>query len=160
VQWSRPFRYNVHVIAVGTRTHTVREAYCDDKGNFCARYLPHDDYSLWAHDYDAGWCAMPAVSIRNDTADVGSHRLAAGGTISGTVPPRLEEDRNAAVVATDSHGVAIESPGEPIGKSFAISGLWPGKWTVRLSKRDERIAEKTVVLAGTETVSCDFAGRP
>ena len=47
---------------------------------------------------------------------------------------------------------------EPIGKGFAISGLGPGQWTVRLRKGDQVIAEKSVTLRGDETVPCNFGG--
>jgi hypothetical protein len=160
-QCSKQSRYLVHVIAVGKKTRTVRDAYADDNGNFCARYLPDDDYTLFAHGDDAGWCAMPEVTVRKNVGDVGSHKLVPGGTITGTVPPRLEEDFTAAVEAVDSHGIVIErlDRWEPIGKAFTIPGLWPGQWTVRLKEGNRSIAEKTVTLRGTATASCDFGGK-
>jgi hypothetical protein len=159
VQWSKPYRYMVHVIAVGKRSGTVRNAYCDDQGNFCLRYLPEDDYMLRAHDDQAGWCAMPGVTVRNNITDIGSHKLAAGGTISGKVPPRLQGDAAVTVVATDAHGIAIEDPHgwDPIGDRFRISSLWPARWVVTLKRGDHAIARQTVTLQGTETVTAELA---
>ena len=159
-QWAKPYRRMVHVVAVGKRAGIIRNAYCDEKGNFCVRYLPEDDYTLWAHDDSAGWCTMPAVAVRNNINDIGSHKLAAGGTITGKVPPPWQRDPAVTVVAADSHGITIEDPHgwDPIGEFFAISNLWPGKWTLRLKRGDHVIAAKVVVLQGSETVSCNLGG--
>lgn len=158
VQWSKDYRYMIHVIAAGKKTHTIRHARCDDKGNFCTRYLPEDDYTLFAHDYNAGWCKMPGVFVKNNITDIESHELVPGGTITGKVPPRFGTDITVTVVATDPRGIPIKHPNhrEPIGKGFTISGLWPGKWVVTLKKGEEAIAEKIVTLQGTETVSCNL----
>jgi hypothetical protein len=159
VEWSKKYRYMIHVIAVGRKPHTIRHSRCDDHNNFCVCYLPEDEYTLWAHDYDAGWCKMSEASVKNNIVDIGSHRLATGGAITGRMPPRLETDMTVVVEATDANAVTIENPNrfEPVGKSFAISGLWPGEWTVRMKRGDKVIAEKAVVLQGTETVACDLA---
>lgn len=63
-------------------------------------------------------------------------------------------------MAIDSHGIAIEDPHgwDPIGERFAISNLWPGKWTLRLRRSDQMITEQVVVLQGSEMVSCDLGG--
>jgi hypothetical protein len=158
MQWSKPYRYMVHVIAVGKRAGIIRNAYCDNQGNFCVRYLPEDDYALWAHDDKAGWCAMPAVAVRNNITDIAPHKLIAGGTITGKVPPRLQRDAAVTVVATDEHGIAIEAPHgwDPIGDRFTISNLWPGKWTVTLRKGDQTLAKQAVRLQGTETVTAEL----
>jgi hypothetical protein len=159
VQWSKPYRYMVHVIAVGKRAGTVRNAYCDNQGNFCVRYLPEDDYMLRAHDDQAGWCAMPGVTVRNNITDIGTHKLAAGGTISGKMPPRLQGDATVTVVATESHGIAIEAP-EALGDSFTISNLWPDKWTVALKRGSETLGKQAVNLQRTETVTAELVHSP
>ena len=68
---------------------------------------------------------MPVVAVKNNISDIGVHKLEAGGTITGKVPPRLQQDPAVTVVATDSHGVAIEAPHkwDPIGDQFTPSVL-------------------------------------
>ena len=158
VQWSNPPRYMVNVIAVGKQPGIVRNAYCDGQGNFCVRYLPEDDYLLWAHDDQAGWRAMPGVTVRSNMTDIGSHPLATGGVITGKVPPRLQRAAGVTVVATDSHGVAIEDPHgwDPIDDHFRISSLWPEKWIVTLKRGGRVEARQTVTLQGIETVTADL----
>ena len=65
-----------------------------------------------------------------------------------------------AVAAVDARGIPIANPNryEPVGKTFAISNLWPGKWTVKLTKGDRVIVEKAVELRGTETIIRDLGG--
>jgi hypothetical protein len=157
-QESKPHRRMVRVVAVGKRTGVIRNVHGDKQGNFCIRYLPEDDYLLWAHDDKAGWCAMPAVAVRNNISDIGSHRLADGGTIAGRVPPRWQRDEAVTVVATDSHGIAIEDPHgwDPIGDRFKISNLWPGKWTVMLKRGDQGLARQAVTLQATEAVTVEL----
>ena len=158
VQWSGDYRYMIHVLAVGKKTHIILHARCDGQGNFCARYLPEDEYTLWAHDYDAGWCKLGQISVKNACADIGVHKLAAGGTITGKVPARWAADLAATIEATDQQGIAIENLNynKSVQQDFAISGLWPGKWVVKLSKGDRVIAQKDVELKSTETVSCEL----
>jgi len=158
MQWSRDYRHMIRVAAVGKKAHTIRHARCDDRGNFCLRYLPADDYVVFAHDYDAGWCQLPEVAANDNVTDVGSHMLVPGGTITGKLPPDLARDSSAKVEATDGHGISIENPNwyEPIGEMFTISGLWPGRWTITLKKGEEAIKRKTVAIQDTETVSCNL----
>ena len=113
---------------------------------------------VFAHDYDAGWCRLPAVTAKDNITDVGSHMLVPGGTITGELPPNLARDLAATVEVTDPHGIPIENPNwhEPIGERFTISGLWPGRWTVTLKKGEETVIKKTVEIRATETVSCNL----
>jgi hypothetical protein len=160
VQWSKQYRHMIHVIGVGKRSRAVRHARCDDKGNFCVRYLPPDDYVLFAHDDDAGWCRLGEASVANNTSDIGIHKLAPGAAITGRLPLHLATDRSVSIVAIDLHGIAIESPNRdvdgPPRTGFTISGLWPGKWLVMLKKNDQVLATKAVVLRDAESVSCDL----
>jgi hypothetical protein len=158
VQWSRQFRYMIHVLAVGKEHHAIHHARCDDRGNFCVRYLPPDEYVLYAHDFDAGWCKLPGVALDNKSVDVGSHKLGLGGTIAGAVPPRLANDRSVTIAAIDSLGIVIKNSEwrENPGRGFQFSGLWPGKWMIELKQGDQVLSAKPVVLRGTESVSCDL----
>jgi hypothetical protein len=151
----------IHVLAVGKKTDTVRHTRCDVHGNFCLRYLPADEYVIFAHDYDAGWCQLPETTADNNVTDVGSHMLVPGGTITGKLPPHLARDLAVTVDAADPHGLSIENPNwhDPIGETFTISGLWPGRWTLRLKRGEEAIMRKTVTIQGTETVSCNLVPR-
>jgi hypothetical protein len=133
VHWSKQFRYMVHVLAVGKKSHAVRHARCDNGGNFCVRYLDPDAYVLFAHDYDAGWCRIGEVAVANNISDVGTHKLVPGGAISVRLPVSVVRERCATVVATDSQGFAIDWPAaskDSVETRFTISSLWPGKWTV------------------------------
>jgi hypothetical protein len=158
VQWSKQFRYMVHVIAIGKKSHASHHARCDNEGNFCVRYLDPDDYLLFAHDYDAGWCRIGEAAVTNTISDVGSHRLLPGGTITSRLPASAVGNASVTVTATDLQGFAIDWPGPnaPVSPKFTISGQWPGKWTLTLRKCKKRLAVKTSVLRGTETISCDF----
>jgi hypothetical protein len=160
VRWSKPYRCPIHVIALGKKTVAIRHAYCDEEGNFCVRYLPADDYTLVAHDHGAGWCKLAETAVKDNTTDIGMHLLAPGGAIIATLPARWAADQSVAVTAVDSQGILIEHPvgDESEGKTVAYSNLWPGKWTVRLTKDDRVIVEKAVALRGTETIICDLTG--
>ncbi len=161
VQWSKQFRYMVHVMAVGKKSHAVRHARCDNGGNFCVRYLDPDTYVLFAHDYDAGWCQIGEVAVANNISDAGHHKLVPGGTITGRLPVSVLRERCMTVVVTDSQGFAIDWPAaskDSVETRFTISSLWPGKWTVTVRNCDKQLAVKTAVLRGTETASCDFDG--
>ena len=161
VQWSQQFRYMVHVLAIGKKSHAFHHAYCDDGGNFCVRYLDPDEYVLFAHDYDAGWCRIAEVAVANNISDVGTHKLVPGGGITVRLPFSVMRERRVTVVTTDSQGFAIDWPAgskESVATRFTISGLWPGKWTVTVRNCDKQLAAKTAVLRGTETASCDFDG--
>ena len=145
------------VIAAGMKTGTIRLAQCNGKGDFCARYLPDDRYVLFAHAYDEGWCRLAEVAAGNKITDIGSHGLVPGGSITGKLPPHFATDPRVTVVASDPNGIPIESPWcKPVGESFTIAGLWPGKWTITLRKDEEVISRQVVLLQGTETVSCNL----
>jgi hypothetical protein len=190
VRWSKQYQYLVHVLAIGKKSHAFRQAYCDEGGNFCVRYLDPDDYVLFAHDYNAGWCRIGEVAVADNRllptfvdiaspqwkiplaesqgpasqfiSDVGTHKLAPGGTITGFLPASAVGDRSVSVVATDPRGFAIgwpTGPNDPLSTKFTISGLWPGKWTVALRRCDQQLAVRTAELKGTETVACDFGGK-
>ncbi|NLE38769.1 MAG: hypothetical protein GX621_12160 [Pirellulaceae bacterium] len=146
----------IHVVAIGKNTRAIRHARCDDKGNFCVRYLDDDEYMLFAHDYDAGWCRLPDTKINKNTIDVGSHAMAPGGTIVGKTPPRLVGDSTVAVEATHENGITVEGPDwhDPIEHEFTIGGLWPGKWTIRMRQGDKVVGKTIVDIGGTESVVC------
>jgi hypothetical protein len=122
------------------------------------RYLPDDNYTLYAHDYDAGWQRLEKTKVKNNCVDVGVHKLVPGGTIAGKVATRWGTDFSVSIEAMDAQGMSIENPNyyKVIGEQFEISNLWPGKWTVKLSKDGRVIAEREVEIRGTETVECDF----
>ena len=161
VQWSKHFRYSIHVLALGRKSHVLRQAYCDDDGNFCVRYLDPDEYVLFAHDYDAGWCRIGEVAVADNISDVGTHKLVPGGAIAGRLPANAAGEGSVSVVATDSEGFTIGWPAgvnEPLSAQFNVSNLWPGRWTVTVRNCDKQLAVKTAVVQGTEMVSCDFDG--
>jgi hypothetical protein len=158
VQWTQDYREMVHVLAVGKKTRALRHARCDSDGNFCLRYLAPDTYVVFAHDYDAGWRRLPDLSVKSAIYEVGVRKLVPGGTITGTIPPRLASDLAVTVVATDSNGISIERPwhDDLAPAEFSISSLWPGKWTVSLKKGEQVLTARTVVLRGVETARCDL----
>jgi hypothetical protein len=161
VQWSKQFRYMVHVMAIGKKSHAFRHARCDNEGNFCVRYLDPDDYVLFAHDFDAAWCRIGEVAVANNISDVGTHKLVPGGAITVHLPFSIMRERCVTVVATDPQGFAIDWPAgskESVATRFTVSSLWPGKWTVTVRNCGKQLAVKTAVLRGTETASCDFDG--
>jgi hypothetical protein len=150
------------VIAIGKKSHTFRDdGWCDDDGNFCLRYLIPDEYVLFARDHrGGGWCRLGQVSVANHISDVGTHQLTPGGTILCQLPASASSDPLAIVKATDSQGFVIEEPQhDDRSARLWIPSLWPGNWTVTLSRCDQEIALKAVVLRGTETVSCNFGGK-
>jgi len=152
-----------HVIAVGKKSHTFRDdGWCGQSGSFCLRYLIPDEYLLFARDGRRGrWCRIGEVAVANDVRDVGIHTLSPGGTIRCQLPANASDDSGMSVKATDAQGFVMEeSQRDHEPTQFAIRGLWPGSWTVTLRRCDQEIAVKTVVLRGTETVSCDFSGKP
>jgi hypothetical protein len=158
VQSSHPCRTAIHIIALGKNHHAVHHARCDTRGNFCVRYLRPDEYTLFAHDFDAGWTKLAAVSSANNTLDVGGQKLAPGGAIAVHVPRQFAADESVAIGATDASGITIKEsdwPGLP-GSDFALSSLWPGKWIVTMTKGGKVLAKGTVVLHGPETVSCEL----
>ncbi|HBO42767.1 MAG TPA: hypothetical protein DD670_02275 [Planctomycetaceae bacterium] len=161
VRWSTGHRHMIHVVAVGKNTRAVRHARCDVWGNFCVRYLDDDEYMLFAHDYDAGWCRLPDTKVNQNTTDVGIHVMAPGGAIVGKTPPRLVGNGTVAVEATHENGITVEGPDwhDPIGHEFTIGGLWPGKWTIRMRQADKLIGETAVSIEGTESVACTLTER-
>jgi len=158
VRWSKPYHRMVHVIAVGKKSCTIRHAYCDDGGNFCLRYLPADQYQLFAHDHDAGWAKLVAAQVENNTSDVGELSLTPGGAIKGVLPAHWVGDESIVVSAVSPEGVVLESAeqNEPGINTFRFSNLWPGKWTVKLTKNNQVLAEISVELRGTETANCSL----
>ncbi len=157
IQCAEQDRKLIHVLAIGKMTDLVYHARCDEDGNFCVRFLPSDDYLLYAQDYYAGWCRLPEVTVDKNTTDIGSHALVEGGTIAATVGEKMVADPTLELVVTDSSGIPIESP-RGFGwtkRRFKVSGLWPGRWSVTVKKGDETLAEQVVTLRGTETVSCN-----
>ena len=159
MQWKNENRYAINVLAAGRKTRTLREAYSDSDGNFCLRYLPPDDYTVFAHEYDAGWRRLPEAAVDNSTRDVGVHPLLPGGArLPARFRPHLRWELEVAVVATDSNGISIRNPdlNEYPPDEFKISGLWPGKWIVALRKGERVLSTKTIELRGVETISCDL----
>jgi len=149
----------VHVLGVSKPKGLLRHAHCDDDGNFCLRYLPKNNYTLYAHDYDAGWCQLPKTNAEDTVIDIGKHTLQKGGTITGSIPAEYAVDQTVTVVAKHENGITINSPEvhEPIGEVFNISSLWPGKWTVILKRNNKDISERVVQLNDDETVTCNFS---
>ena len=159
VNWSKDRRYMVHVLGVSKPKGLLRHARCDDDGNFCLRYLPKNNYTLYAHDYDAGWCQLPKTNAEDAVIDIGKHTLQKGGTITGSIPTKYIVDQTVTMVAKHENRITITSPEvhEPIGEVFKISSLWPGKWTVILKRNNKDISKRVVQLNDVETVTCDFS---
>lgn len=149
------------VIAVEKATGApVRRARCDDDGNFCVRYLPPGTYELRGHEDANGNCRVGPVQVKDDITDVGEHMLAAGAAIRGTIRLRTGDKKPTAVHAVDEFGVSLEAldcEGRD-GETFAISNLWPGKWTVRLLDGRRIVTEEHVKLAESGTVEVTLAG--
>jgi hypothetical protein len=158
VQWTADYRYMIHVLALSDKGETLRSARCDGDGDFCVRYLPKGKWTLCAHDYGAGWCRIGVVTVKNDTTDIGVHKLQLGGRLTGKVEMGNEERLADAVVATDALGFRIDDRGFSEGKrrEFKISGLWPGQWTLKLMSGETVLATAKTELKGTETVRCDL----
>ncbi|MCY3024439.1 MAG: hypothetical protein NTW87_36150, partial [Planctomycetota bacterium] len=157
VQAERKIRRLVQVFAPA-KGGAIYHARCDGKGNFCVRYLPPGTYTLVAHDDLAGWCRIADVEVQSKVRDVGVHKLAPGGAITGTLPLGPGGRQPDAVVATDGAGVSIEADDVKgiAGESFTIPNLWPGTWTVALRRGKETLVVTRVTLEGAETVRAEF----
>lgn len=159
VKWTTDYRHMIHVLAIGRKTRAIRHAHCDGDGSFCVRYLPPDTYTLYAHDYDAGWLRFPETAVNNAICEIGVHQLQPGGTIAARIPQHLTADESVKVVVVDMNGLTIAGPDfrQQAANEFDISGLWPGRWVVSLRHGERTLASKTVELRRTETVACYLA---
>jgi len=147
------------VVARSTEdTELQRIARCDGDGDFCVRYLPPGRYTLYAHDYDAGWRNLGSTSVNNDITDVGEHRLIAGASLEVQVKLLNHTALPDTLVAMDQHGVAIEAPDYEIlnGQHYSIGNLWPGHWDVVLRSGNETLATARVILPAAGTINCDL----
>jgi hypothetical protein len=158
IRWSKDNRYMVHVVARGNRTATIRHARCDDDGDFCLRYLPADQYQIFAHDPEAGWCRLPVANVQDDSADLGTHMLSAGGTLRVDLPIAMTHDQNISVMAIHANGLSPYSlTGDELQTSpVTFSQLWPGKWTVIVRKGETDLMQKSVELKPTATVDVEL----
>ena len=159
VNWATDYRHMIQVLAVSEDGKMHRSTRCDDHGHFCVRYLPDGRWTLYAHDEKAGWCRIGTATVKADTKDIGEHKLAPGGTVTGKIALGKEGRIGNAVVAMDSHGFTIEALDFADGtvNEFAIGGLWPGTWTLRLMRGETILATAKVELKGTETVRCELS---
>lgn len=143
-------RLEARVVGIERQTGVVREAYCDSQGAFCLRFLPPGKYQLWARDDSRGWCSMRTVTVDERTYDVGVHSLSQGGSIEVAIPRRWQYDPTLRLTARHANGVTVGyfSEKEHLEQKCRFRHLWPGRWTVRLQRGDQVVAEKTVTLSG------------
>jgi hypothetical protein len=156
--WTTDYHRLVMVAAVEKgRKSPPRYAYCDEKGNFCLRYLAPGKYTICLHDYDAGYSRLEQVALAEAaTLAVKPPTLRPGGTITGTVrwtSPRRLPDR---LTLTDANGIVVE-PREDFhglnGGEYRFSGLWPGRWTLAAWSGKDRLASYQIDVQGEETIS-------
>lgn len=153
-------RNRPHVVGVETqgRNHT-RRAHCDSEGNFCIRFLPPGQYVLYGHAEGSGFCQTSAVSVADEIVEIGSHLLAPGAAIRGTL--RIAKPLAApldTVRLTDAHGVAFNMPysDECDSGAFELLDLWPGTWTVAALSGDEVLAQAQVELKPQQAATVDL----
>jgi beta-lactamase regulating signal transducer with metallopeptidase domain len=158
-QWTKGYHRLVMVAAVEeNRKASPRYAYCDEKGNFCLRYLSPGRYTICLHDDDAGFSRLEHVVLAEATTiAVKPQTLRPGGTITGTVRWTSSRPIPDRLTLTDAQGIVIE-PREHFrglnGEKYRFSGLWPGRWTLAAWSGKDRLASDQVDVQGTETVSC------
>ena len=158
VRWTTDNSRMIQVIAMETTTRALRLARADDKGNFCARFLPDGRYVLYAHDGTAGWCRMGEATVKGGSVDVGEHELRAGGSIEAAVELPPGTTLPVMLRVTDAQGIRVEAL-DPLWKSqgaCAVRSLWPGEWTVELVAAEGVVAKATVKIAEKETAQCEL----
>ena len=154
----------VEVTAVARRDRTPpRRTRCDNKGNFCVRYLTPGSYSLFIHNPSSGFCRVDDVEVKVGAVDVGERTLSPGATVRGMLRLVRPSSVPGEVVAVGPMGVTVRQE-YPVYSSFdriEIPHLWPGHWTVSARKGDEVIATGEVDVAGTGVipVTLTAAGR-
>jgi hypothetical protein len=149
----------IHVMAIGEPADAkMYHATCDDKGNFCLRYLKPDTYHLVAQDCQAGWCVLGKVSVKDNLTELGTRSLVPGAMIFGKLTINDTETLPTAVIAKDSAGIAVEACNfhPENGGRYEISGLWPDKWRVTLMRGEETLVEAQTVIASTNAVNLDL----
>ena len=146
------------VIASGKSSSRTRKIRCDKNGNFIFRYLPEDDYVLYAHDDKTGCAKLGKYSVKNNTADIGQHKLAPGCNITGTVNYPNEKQHYRTISAEHSSGISISANifKGTNGEEYRIPNLWPGKWKITLSQNFDIVVEKNIEIKGTETIKVDL----
>jgi hypothetical protein len=92
-------------------------------------------------------------------AEIGMPALQRSGAIAGRI--RLGPGmwpRPTAIAVRDSHGVALPVRNFEgyVDEEFALSGLWPGCWTVTFYSGTKAFAVCKLTLQGAETVRCDL----
>ncbi|HUT12662.1 MAG TPA: carboxypeptidase-like regulatory domain-containing protein, partial [Thermoguttaceae bacterium] len=157
-QWTKDYHRLVMVAAIEeNHKSSPRYAYCDEKGNFCLRYLSPGQYTICLHDDDAGYSRLEHVVLAEGaTIAVKPQTLGPGGTITGTVRWTSSRPIPDRLTLTDAHGIVIE-PREEFrglnGGEYRFSGLWPGRWTLAAWSGKDMLAADQVDLQGTETIS-------
>jgi len=154
----------VEVTALVKGSHTpARRTRCDDKGNFCVRYLSSGAHSLFINDPKRGFCRVDDVEVPAGVVDVGERALSAGATINGTIRflrPTLVPDE---VMAVHSSGVSLRQafPRYSSCDQFKLIGLWPGRWSVVAQRGDEVLVggEIDIRESGTFNLTLTAGGR-
>lgn len=143
-----------HVIAIGRQTGDLRHGYSDDMGNFCIRYLKNDQYVLYAHNHDSGWCKLPDTQVTENVTDLGESMLVPGATILGELSYELASDHTITVEAIDSNGVVVgaESSAASERSKFRLSHLWPDDWTILVKRKGDVIHTETITLRDIEKI--------
>ena len=136
VGWQMGFQQKIHVMAKGKEHGTIRNARCDEDGNFCLRYLPRDEYQIYVRDPVAGWCSISDTAVEDNSVDTSPQTLREGGSIRVLVSPATGYDKNVRILATHENGMSVDTI-LSIGleqSGCAFTQLWPGEWTITLQR--------------------------
>ncbi|MEI6218353.1 MAG: hypothetical protein WCP86_05600, partial [bacterium] len=147
------------VVAVIEKNGMMSPQYaaCDADGRFCVSFLRPGQYSLLAHNPQAGWARADGLVVSNNVCDAGAFSLAAGATVCGELQTPFEKRADSyEIVATESSGVrmSLDSRVEVRnGDKFSFANLWPGNWSVTLFGDGEELRVVRLSVVGTGTMS-------
>jgi hypothetical protein len=154
------FDRHVEVIAVSRPDGaTIRRGRCDDKGNYCVRYLDPGSYTVFIRDPTKGFCRVEDVRVPAGAIDLGERRLSPGATVHGTIAFRRPCPMPGQVIATGPSGETLTFRFEVYSSfdGFAFANLWPGRWSFAAFSGETKLGTGQAEVSGTEQVSVSIA---
>lgn len=150
------------VFAIGSRTSRPFRTWADSEGEFCARFLQADTYTLLAHDPEQGWARVEGIEVHDEVRDIGTIKPTPGATVSGRIVLRIPSDVPDSVVAIDPMGIELSVPhfNGANEADYAFHHLWPGEWTILLRRGGKTLAKDRVTVEHRETRAVDLAIAP
>ncbi len=151
---STPTKRSVAVQAVAITGRSVFHSRCDDKGNFVIRYLPAGEYTVHAHDDDAGWCDLGTFRLDQPVVDCGEHQLTSGGSITGVLSSKLLPLADPATIkALAPDGVEILLDEVKADGTYHFGAMRPGSWVVLSPAEEGRTARNPIEIHLGQTVN-------